>query len=61
MISTVGYYWIESTDREEVLKVMDFQQGEEVIKKLGEGLLESFEEVEERYDYAEIRERRPPQ
>jgi len=57
----VGYYWIEASGRDEVLKVMDFIQGEEVLKKLVNGDLEDFEEAEQQYEYAKIRDERPPQ
>jgi len=57
----ISYYWIESEERDEVLKVMDFIQGEEIVKKLGNNDLEDFENAEMEYEYAEIREKRPPQ
>lgn len=56
----VGYFWITSTERYKVLKVSDFIQGETVITDLNEGRIESFEEAEEEYEYAEIQEDRPP-
>lgn len=55
-----GYFWITSTDRDEVLKVMDFPQGEDIITDLREGNLDSFEEVTGSYEYTEIMEERPP-
>jgi len=61
MEDTVCYYWIKASDREDVLKVNDFIMGEEVIKKLSEGTLESFEDAEKQYEYAEIKNVRPPQ
>lgn len=60
----VSYHWITAIgedERDEVLKVSDFVQGEEVVKKLGNGDLEDFEEAEEQYEYAKIRDERPPQ
>lgn len=55
-----GYYWITSTERDEVLKVSDFAQGEEIVKKLGNGDLNSFEEATGKHEYTEIRDVRPP-
>jgi len=57
----VGYYWITSEDRDDVLKVMDFCQGEDIITELKEGNLEDFEDAVENYEYTEIRKNRPPQ
>ena len=59
-----GYYWIRAIgedSRDEVLKVMDFPQGEEILTRLHTGEIESLEEAEQQYEYAEIREERPPQ
>lgn len=61
MDDQISYYWITSDEREEVLKVMDFVQGEEVVKALAEGDLEDFEDAVENYEYTEIRDERPPQ
>jgi len=57
----VGYYWITSTEREELLKVADFIDGEDIITELtsDEGV-NTFEEAVEKYQYAEIQEERPP-
>lgn len=57
------YYWITSTDRDEVLKVDNFMEAEQIIKLLADGTFESFEEVTEDEEYevvTEIRSERPP-
>lgn len=57
----ISYYWIYSDDRDEVLKVMDFVQGEEIVKRLENGELDDLEHAETEYEYAEVRDERPPQ
>jgi len=48
------YQWIEANDRDQVLKLKDFPQGEEIIQKLDDGTYENLEEAEEDNRGAEI-------
>ena len=48
------YQWIEANDRDQVLKLKDFPQGEEIIQKLTDGTYENLEEAEEDNRGAEI-------
>jgi len=48
------YQWIEANDRDQVLKLKDFPQGEEIIQKLSDGTYENLEEAEKDNRGAEI-------
>lgn len=57
-----SFYWIESEDREDVLKCGTFSEGERALIDLKEEET-SFEDIVENNDYpdfVEIKEHRPP-
>lgn len=55
------YYWITSTEREDVLAVDDFMQGEKVITGLEHGTYDSLEEAHEDNPHTtKIQEDKPP-
>jgi len=56
-----GYYWITSSDREEVLAVDNFMEAEEIIIQLRKEEIEDLEHAEMEYpDVAEVKAERPP-
>lgn len=52
-----AYYWITSTEKEEVLALNNISEAEKILKRLREG--ESFKDIAEDKDAAQIQERRP--
>lgn len=59
-----GFYWITSTEREEILKVGNFIDGEDIITELNseaEDEVDNFEEAVDKYNHTEIQDERPPQ
>ena len=56
-----SYYWIEAENRDDVLKVDNFVEAEELMKEFREGNLDDFEHAEQEYPHtAQIRSTRPP-
>lgn len=55
------YYWITSTERDDVLKVDSFMDGEDIIQKLRDREYKNFEEAQEDNEHiSEIQGTRPP-
>jgi hypothetical protein len=60
LMSNDFYYWITSTDRDDVLVAEDFVAGEDAITGLDGGEFESFEDaVDKMKGRVELREERP--
>lgn len=56
-----NYYWIVSSDRDDVLVVPDFSRGEQLIQKLTKDQSYTFERAESKFEYVEVSGERPPQ